>query len=113
MQGKILVSRNSLAEYVEGFYLRKRIFPSHEKKFLAVKMDLNNFMSDVEKKLYKVTYILSGDKIKRFVRACSKENAKYLVEQDLKNENRNEKFKIIDVEDITEKQKVIENGISA
>jgi len=25
LQGKVLVSRNSLAEYVEGFYLRKRI----------------------------------------------------------------------------------------
>ena len=76
-------------------------------------MDLNNFMSDVEKKLYKVTYILSGDKIKRFVRACSKENAKYLVEQDLRSENRDEKIKVTDVEDISAKQKVIENGISS
>ena len=76
-------------------------------------MDLNNFMPDVEKRLYKVTYILSDEKIKRFVRACSKENAKYLVEQDLRSENRNEKFKIIDVEDISKKQKVIENGISS
>ena len=76
-------------------------------------MDLNNFMSDVEKRLYKVTYILSGDKIKRFVRACSKENAKYLVEQDLRSENPDEKLKIIDVEDISKKQKVIENGISS
>jgi len=76
-------------------------------------MDLNNFMSDVEKRLYKVTYILSGDKIKRFVRACSKENAKYLVEQDLRSENRDEKIKVTDVEDISAKQKVIENGISS
>jgi len=76
-------------------------------------MDLNNFMSDVEKRLYKVTYILSGDKIKRFVRACSKENAKYLVEQDLKSEHRDEKIKVSDVEDISAKQKVIENGISS
>ena len=76
-------------------------------------MDLNNFMSDVEKKLYKVTYILSGDKIKRFVRACSKENAKYLIEQDLRSENRDEKIKVTDVEDISAKQKVIENGISS
>ena len=70
-------------------------------------------MSDVEKRLYKVTYILSGDKIKRFVRACSKENAKYLVEQDLKSEHRDEKIKVTDVEDISAKQNVIENGISA
>ena len=76
-------------------------------------MDLNNFMPDVEKRLYKVTYILSDEKIKRFVRACSKENAKYLVEQDLRSENPDEKFKIIDVEDISKKQKVIENGISS
>ena len=74
-------------------------------------MDLNNFISGVEKRLFKVTYILSDSKIKRFVRACSKENAKYLVEQDLKSENHNEKFKITDVEDISDKQKVIENGI--
>ena len=76
-------------------------------------MDLNSFMSDVERRLYKVTYILSDEKIKRFVRACSKENAKYLIEQDLRSENRDEKFKIIDVEDISKKQKVIENGISS
>ncbi len=76
-------------------------------------MDLNNFISEVERRLYKVTYILSDEKIKRFVRACSKENAKYLIEQDLRNENRDEKFKIIDVEDISKKQKVIENGIGS
>ena len=76
-------------------------------------MDLNSFMSDVERRLYKVTYILSDEKIKRFVRACSKENAKYLIEQDLRNENRGDKFKILDVEDISKKQKVIENGISS
>ena len=76
-------------------------------------MDLNNFISNVEKRLYKVTYILSDEKIKRFVRACSKENAKYLIEQDLRNENRGDKFKILDVEDISKKQKVIENGISS
>ena len=76
-------------------------------------MDLNNFISNVEKRLYKVTFLLSDEKIKRFVRACSKENAKYLVEQDLRNENRGDKFKILDVEDISKKQKVIENGISS
>lgn len=70
-------------------------------------MDLNNFMPEAERRLYKVTFILSDEKIKRFVRACSKENAKYLVEQDLRNETRDEKFKIIDVEDISEKQKLI------
>ena len=72
-------------------------------------MDLNNFMSEVERRLYKVTFILADSKIKRFIRACSKDNAKYLVEQDLKNENQNDNFKIVDVEDITEKQKVIKN----
>ena len=76
-------------------------------------MDLNNFISNVEKRLYKVTFLLSDEKIKRFVRACSKENAKYLIEQDLRNENRGDKFKILDVEDISKKQKVIENGISS
>ena len=76
-------------------------------------MDLNNFISNVYKRLYKVTFLLSDEKIKRFVRACSKENAKYLIEQDLRSENRDEKFKIIDVEDISKKQKVIENGISS
>ena len=70
-------------------------------------MDLNNFMPEAERRLYKVTFILSDEKIKRFVRACSKENAKYLVEQDLRSENRDEKFKIIDAEDISEKQKLI------
>ena len=92
--------------------LEKQFFHIRE-KFLTVKMDLNNFMSDVERRLYKVTFFLSDEKIKRFVRACSKENAKYLIEQDLRNENRDEKFKIIDVEDISKKQKVIENGISS
>ncbi len=72
-------------------------------------MDLNNFLSEVERRLYKVSFILSDEKIKRFVRACSKENAKYLIEQDLKKENRDEKFKITDVEDITEKQRLMEN----
>ena len=76
-------------------------------------MDLNNFISNVEKRLYKVTFLLSDEKIKRFVRACSKENAKYLIEQDLRNENRGDKFTILDVEDISKKQKVIENGISS
>ena len=76
-------------------------------------MDLNNFISNVDKRLYKVTFLLSDEKIKRFVRACSKENAKYLIEQDLRNENRGDKFKILDVEDISKKQKVIENGISS
>lgn len=72
-------------------------------------MDLNNFISDVERKLYKVTFIFADEKIKRFVRACSKENAKYLLEQDVKKENRVERFRIIDIEDISNKQKVIEN----
>jgi len=47
-------------------------------------MDLNNFLSEVERHLYKVSFNLSDEKIKKFVRACSKENAKYLVEQGLK-----------------------------
>ena len=67
-------------------------------------------MSEVERRLFKVTFILADSKIKRFVRACSKENAKYLVEQDLNNENRDGKFKIVDVEDISEKQKLIVAG---
>ena len=92
--------------------LEKQFFHLRE-KFLTVKMDLNNFISNVEKRLYKVTFLLSDEKIKRFVRACSKENAKYLIEQDLRNENRGDKFKILDVEDISKKQKVIENGISS
>ena len=72
-------------------------------------MDLNNFLSDVERKLYKVTFMRAEEKIKRFVRATSEENAKYLLEQDIKMENHNDKFRIIDVEDISQKQKVIEN----
>ena len=72
-------------------------------------MDLNNFLSDVERKLYKITYFLADSKIKRFVRASSKENAKYLLEQDIKKQNDNEKFKIVDIEDISEKQRLIEN----
>ena len=72
-------------------------------------MDLNNFLSDVERKLYKVTFMRSDEKVKRFVRATSEENAKYLLEQDIKKENYNDKFRIIDVEDISQKQKVIEN----
>ena len=72
-------------------------------------MDLNNFLSDVERKLYKITYFLADSNIKRFVRASSKENAKYLLEQDVKKQNDNEKFKIVDIEDISEKQRLIEN----
>ena len=72
-------------------------------------MDLNNFLSEVERKLYKVTFMRSDEKVKRFVRATSEENAKYLLEQDIKKENYNDKFRIIDVEDISQKQKVIEN----
>ena len=72
-------------------------------------MDLNNFLSEVERHLYKVSFTLADEKIKRFVRACSKENAKYLIEQDIKKENPYEKFKITDIEDITEKQRLMEN----
>ena len=72
-------------------------------------MDLNNFLSEVERKLYKVTFMRSDEKVKRFVRATSEENAKYLLEQDIKMENRNDKFRIVDVENISQKQKVIQN----
>jgi len=72
-------------------------------------MDLNNFISDIERSLYKVTFVLADEKIKRFVRVCSKENAKYLIEQDVKKENHDNKFRIIDVEDISEKQRLIEH----
>ena len=72
-------------------------------------MDLNNFLSDVEKKLYKITFMRADEKIKRFIRATSEENAKYLLEQDVMKENNYDKFRIIDIEDISKKQQVIKN----
>jgi hypothetical protein len=66
-------------------------------------MDLNNFIGNNEKRNYKITYLLAETKIKRFVSATSKENAKYLLEQDIKKECPDTKFKILEIEDITKK----------
>ena len=73
-------------------------------------MDLTSFINNVEKRIYKVTFLLAESKIKRFITASSKENATYLVEQDVKKENPKEKLKIIAVEDLAKKQQ--ENGLN-
>ncbi len=67
-------------------------------------MDLTNFMPAVEKKMYEVTYFASDSKIKTFIRAVSKENANYLIEQDLKKEYPDSKIKIMAVDDLSVKK---------
>lgn len=67
-------------------------------------MDLTNFMPVIEKKTYKVTYFVDNSKIKSFIRAVSKENANYLIEQNLKKEYPDSKVKIISVDDIAVKK---------
>ena len=66
-------------------------------------MDLNKFIPESERRIYKITFMLSEAKIKRFVYGTSKENAKYVLGQDIKKESPDEKLKIINIEDITDK----------
>ena len=66
-------------------------------------MDLSRFLPEVEKRKYKVTFMLAETKIKRFVSACSEENAKYLIEQDIREEAPGQKLRILETEDITDK----------
>ena len=81
----------------------KQFFVLLRKISIKDKMDLNKFVGNNEKRIYKITFMLSESKIKRFVYGTSKENAKYVLEQDIKKENHDEKFKMIDIEDITDK----------
>ena len=75
-------------------------------------MDLNSFIGESKDKgNYKLTFMLDNQKIKRFVSAYSKENAKYQLEQDLKKEYPNKKSKILEVKKI-EKKMVEENEMS-
>ena len=75
-------------------------------------MDLNSFIGETEKKeIYKVTYMLGNEKIKRFVSAYSEKNAKYQLEQDLKKEYPGKKIKILEVKLIEKKKEDDENGI--
>ncbi len=68
-------------------------------------MDLNSFISNAEKRIYKITYNIAESRITRFLTASSKENAKYLLEQDFKKDNPESKFKIISIEDLAQKHK--------
>ena len=71
-------------------------------------MDLNSFINgDKEKTLYKITFLLDEEKIKRFVYAYSKDNAKYQFEQDIKKEHPDKKVKIVEIKLIEKKTKVI------
>lgn len=62
-------------------------------------MDLNKFIPNSQKKqLFKLAFQDGKTKVKRFVKAYSKENAKHILEQDLKEEFPNKNFKITKVE---------------
>lgn len=75
-------------------------------------MDLNAFIETSKKKEnYKVTYALGNQTIKRFVSAYSEENAKHLVEQDLKKEHPGKKISILEVKLIEKKIEGDSNGI--
>ena len=75
------------------------------------KMDLNSFIeTSKERENYKVTYVLGNQTIKRFVSAYSKENAKHLVEQDLKKEHPGKKITISEVKLIQKRTEIDENG---
>ena len=74
-------------------------------------MDLNSFIeTSKERENYKVTYALGNQKIKRFVSGYSKENAKHLVEQDLKKEHPGKKIIISEVKLIQKRIEADENG---
>ena len=72
-------------------------------KLLGAKMDLNSFIGNNERQIYKITFILSESKITRFISASSKDNAKYLLEQEIKKENSGDKFKVLDIKELTNK----------
>ena len=67
-------------------------------------MDLTNFIGNVDKEMYKVSFLIDDTKVKRFIRAVSKENARYLIEQDLKKEYPQSKFSIVSVDDVIKVQ---------
>ena len=74
-------------------------------------MDLNAFIqTSKEKENYKVTYEVGNEKIKRFVFAYSKENAKHQLEQDLKNEHPGKKITISEVKLIQKIATIEEDG---
>ena len=75
------------------------------------KMDLNSFIeTSKERENYKVTYALGNQKIKRFVSGYSKENARHLVEHDLKTEYPGKKIIISEVKLIPKRREEDENG---
>lgn len=74
-------------------------------------MDLNSFIGETkEKGTYKITFMLGNEKIKRFLSAYSKENAKHQLEQDLKKEHPGKKIIISEVKLIEKKKEDDENG---
>ena len=66
-------------------------------------MDLNSFIGNTEKQIYKITFILAESKITRFISAHSQENAKYLLEEQIRKESHGAKLKVLDIKEITKK----------
>ena len=66
-------------------------------------MDLNSFLGSTQKTIYKITFLLAESKIIRFISAHSQENAKYLLEEQIRKECHGAKLKVLDVKDITKK----------
>ena len=61
-------------------------------------MDLNSFIGEnTKKETYKISFMIENKKIKRFLSGNSKENAKFLLEQDLKKEYPGKKITISEV----------------
>ena len=70
-------------------------------------MDLTSFMPDLERRIYKVAFRLEESTIKTFIPACSKENAIYLLEHGIKRKSPDSNFKILAIEDISQKHKKV------
>lgn len=67
-------------------------------------MDLNSFIGNNDKRLFKIKFLSAETKITRFISAYSKENAKYLLEQEIKKDYPGAKSKILDIKDLSQKE---------
>ena len=70
-------------------------------------MDLNSFLGNTDKRIFKLTFLSAETKIIRFISAYSKENAKYLLEQEIKKDYLGAKSKIIDIKDLSQKEEKV------
>ena len=67
-------------------------------------MDLNSFLGNNDKRIFKIKFLSAETKITRFISAFSKDNAKYLLEQEIKKEGESAKIKILEIKDLSQKE---------